>query len=103
MPEPIVVVARIAARPDAATAAEAALRRLVDAVAEEDGTVEYVLHREGESGSFWFYERYADQGAFDAHGENPALHQAFGALTGLLAEPPELHFLTPLQAKPPSG
>ncbi len=58
-----------------------------------------MLNREGDSGSFWFYEVYADQAAFDAHGENPALREVFGALGGLLAEPPEMHVVTPVQAK----
>lgn len=99
MSDKVAVIARINVRPDAAAEAEAVLRGLVDAAAEEDGTVEYVLNRESSSSSFWFYEVYADQAAFDAHGQNPALHAAFGALAGLLAEPPEVHVLTPLQAK----
>lgn len=99
MSDKVAVIARITVRPDAVAEGEAVLRGLVSAATEEDGAVEYVLNREGESPSFWFYEVYADQGAFDAHGQNPALHAAFGALAGLLAEPPELHILTPLQAK----
>lgn len=99
MPDQVVVIARIAARPDAGAAAEAALRGLVDAVAEEPGAVEYRLHREQDSSTFWFYEVYLDQAAFDAHGQNPALHEAFRSLAGLLAEPPEVHLLAPVQAK----
>ena len=99
MSDKVALIARITVRPEAAEEAEAALRRLVDAAAAESGTVEYVLNREGDSGSFWFYEVYADQAAFDAHGENPALREAFGTLGGLLAEPPEMHVVTPVQAK----
>ena len=73
MSDKVALIARITVRPEAAAEAEAALRRLVDAAADEAGTVEYVLNREGDSGSFWFYEVYADQAAFDAHGKNPAL------------------------------
>jgi quinol monooxygenase YgiN len=98
MPDKVALIARITARPDAVDEVEATLRTLVDAAAEEPGTVAYVLNREGESGSFWFYELYADQAALDAHGQNPALGQAFATLGGLLAEPPEMHLLTPLQA-----
>lgn len=39
------------------------------------------------------------EAAFDAHGQNPALREAFGRFGGDLAEPPELHVLTPVQAK----
>ena len=99
MSDPVAVIARITVRPDAVAEGEAILRGLVAAATEEDGAVEYVLNREGDSGSFWFYEVYADQAAFDAHGKNPALAAAFGQLGGLLAEPPELHILSPLAAK----
>jgi quinol monooxygenase YgiN len=99
MSDRVAVIARITARPDAAGEVEEALRALVDAAVDEDGTVEYVLNREGDSGSFWFYELYADQAAFDAHGQNPALAAAFGRFGPLMAEPPELHVLTPVQAK----
>lgn len=99
MSERVAVIARISVRPEAVGEAEVALRGLVDAAMEEAGTVEYVLSREGDSGSLWLFEVYADQAAFDAHGQNPALHQGFAALGSLLAEPPEMHLLTPLQAK----
>ena len=98
MSEKVALIARITARADAVGEVEAALRSLVDAVTAEPGMVEYVLNREGDSGSFWFYELYADQAALDVHGENPALREAFGSIGGLLAEPPEIHLLTPLQA-----
>ncbi len=99
MSDKVALIARITVRPEALQEAEVALRGLVEAATEEAGTVEYVLSREGDSGSFWFFEVYADQAAFDAHGQNPALHQGFAAIGGLLAEPPEMHVLTPLQAK----
>ena len=99
MSDRVAVIARITARPESIAEVEAALRTLVDAVADEEGAVEYVLNREGDTGSFWFYELYADQAAFDAHGQNPALAAAFGTFGPLMAEPPELHVLTPLQAK----
>ncbi len=95
----VTVIARIVARPDTAGEVEAALCTLVDGAADEAGTVEYVLHREGDSAAYWLYELYADQAAFDAHGRNPVLAEAFGRIGRLLAEPPELHILTPLQAK----
>jgi len=99
MSERVAVIARITARPDAIDEVEASLRTLVDAATAEDGTVEYVLNREGDSGSFWLYELYADQASFDAHGQNPALAAAFGSFGPLMAEPPELHVLRPIQAK----
>ena len=99
MPDTVALIARITVRLDAAAEGEAALRELVDAAVAEDGTVEYVLSREGDSGSFWFFEVYADQAAFDAHGQNPVLPRVFGPIGSLLAEPVEMHLLSPLQAK----
>ena len=99
MSDKVAVIARITVRPETVADAEVALRGLVDATTGEDGTVLYVLHREGDSGSFWFYELYADVAALDVHGKSPALAEAFGALGAMLAEPPELHMMTPLQAK----
>jgi quinol monooxygenase YgiN len=99
MSDKVALIARITARPEAVAEVETGLRALVEAAAAEPGTVEYVLHGEGDSGSFWFWEVYADQPAFDAHGQNPALAQVFGAIGGHLVEPPEVHLLTPLQAK----
>ena len=99
MSDKVAVLARITVRVDAVDEAEATLRGLVDATADEDGTVQYVLHREGDTGSFWFYELYADDAALDVHGRSPALAEAFGSLGALLAEPPELHMMRPLHAK----
>lgn len=99
MSEHVAVIARITVRPDAVDDAEAALRRLVDAAAEEEGTVLYVLNREADAPSFWFYELYADSAALDVHGKSPVLAEAFGTLGALLAEPPELRIVRPLQAK----
>jgi quinol monooxygenase YgiN len=99
MSDKVAILARITVRPDAVEEAEPVLRGLVDATAGEDGTVLYALHREGDTGSFWFYELYADASALDVHGKSPALAEAFGTLGTLLAEPPELHMLSPLQAK----
>jgi quinol monooxygenase YgiN len=99
MSDTVALIARITARPEAAVEVETALRTLVDAASEEPGTVEYVLSREGDSGSFWFFEVYADQAAFDAHGQNPVLPRVFGPIGSLLAEPVEMHLLSPLQAK----
>lgn len=99
MSDQVAVIARITVRPDAVEEAEAALRKLVDGVAGESGCVQYTLHREGDSGSFWFYELYADEAAFEVHGKNPALAESFGTLGPLVAEPPELRILRPLQSK----
>ncbi|MGK2947429.1 MAG: putative quinol monooxygenase [Acidimicrobiales bacterium] len=99
MSDKVAVIARITVRPDAVAEAEPVLRGLVDATAAEDGTLLYALHREGDSGSFWFYELYADAAALDAHGKGPALAEAFGTLGPLLAEPPELRLVSLQQAK----
>lgn len=99
MSEKVAVIARITVRADAVAEAEPVLRGLVDATGSEDGTVLYALHREGDSGSFWLYELYADAEALDVHGKSPALAEAFGTLGSMLAEPPELRLLSLQHAK----
>lgn len=95
----VAVIARITVRPDAVDDAEAALRRLVDAAADEPGTALYVLNREADAPTFWFYELYDDDDALAVHGKSPVLAEAFGTLGSLLAEPPDLRIVRPVQAK----
>lgn len=61
-------------------------------LANEEGTLAYVAHqRKDDPTTFIFYEKYADDAAFAAHGENLKAHgQGFAAI---LAGAPEIVFL----------
>jgi len=72
MPEPLVVFARIKARPGKAEALELALRSLVAPTRAEPGALDYVLHRSVDMPDTWhLYERWASRAAHDAHFEQP--------------------------------
>ena len=66
---------------------EAAADKMVAHVkANEPGTQQYILHRSAaDPTEYLFYEVYADQGAFAAHGASEAMQQFFGSVRNLLA------------------
>jgi quinol monooxygenase YgiN len=65
--------------------AMAVLGKLVDATESEPGTLQYVMHTDAaEPNVIWFYERYADRDAFNAHATSTAMAEAMGGLGGLL-------------------
>jgi quinol monooxygenase YgiN len=65
---------------------------LVEATEGEAGTLQYLMHADGDDADvIWFYEAYADQAAFEAHIGSTAMAEIGGALGGLLAGAPEMH------------
>lgn len=92
-----VVTALFEAHPGREAELETALRELVRHVALEPGAIEYTLHRSPTSpGRFYFYERYADQGAVDAHMATPYLKRLLERVPELCAVAPEVDFFEPL-------
>lgn len=93
------------------TAAEGKLDELIEAAAklvaateDEPGTLQYTIHTgAADPSAVWFYERYADQAALDAHAGSTAMAEAMGAFGGLLGAPPEMHVLSIAQAKGDAG
>ena len=75
----------------------AALKPLMDQVQSEAGTEVYAMHTSGDE--VWFYELYADEDAFKAHGGSDAMKAAFGALSGITEGRPEILMGTPVAAK----
>ncbi|MBK9614219.1 MAG: antibiotic biosynthesis monooxygenase [Uliginosibacterium sp.] len=69
-----VITAVLEAHPGREAELETELRKLVAQVAQEPGALEYTLHRAPDHASrFYFYERYRDQAAVDAHWATPLL------------------------------
>lgn len=67
------------------------LKSLFPKVKEEQGVVEYVLHRaKGDSSKFFFYEKYKDKQAFDYHMSTTYLQQVFEKFEDLLNGEPEV-------------
>ena len=70
---------------------QAANEMIAYVTAHEPGTVRYVLHRAiADPTEFVFYEVYADQAAFAAHGGSEQMQKFFGAVGGLLAGRPDI-------------
>jgi len=79
---------------------QAAAKMIEHVKANEAGTLQYVLLRStGDPSEFVFYEVYADQGAFAAHGGSEAMQQFFGAVGTLLAGRPEISMYEELAGK----
>jgi quinol monooxygenase YgiN len=96
----IVVTATLKAKPGKGDDLAELLGGLVDAVAGEEGTEQFVIHRVADDpDTVFFYEVYRDQAALDAHRQNPALGAGGAALGELLDGRPVLTMLTPVKAK----
>ena len=79
---------------------ESAIRGVIDAAAEEDGLEVYSAHRvDGETDTYYFFEVYRDQAAWDVHGKGDRMRDAMGAFAGLLAGAPEITVMSPVAAK----
>ena len=100
MSDKIACFAKLTAQPGKGDELIAVFTKLFETVEQESGTEVYVLHRDNKDpDTVWFYELYTDKPSLDAHGGSPGMKEAIGALAGLVAGPPELHFATPQKAK----
>ena len=96
----IVVTASLKAKPGKGDELAELLGGLVDAVASEDGTELFTIHRVADDpDTVFFYEVYRDQAALDEHRKNPALAAGGAALGELLDGRPVLTMLTPVKSK----
>lgn len=96
----IAVLAKLTCQAGMADEVVAGLQPMLDHVQTEPGTLRYVVHRDsGDADVLWFYELYADQAGFEAHGSSSAMKDLGHALAGKLAGRPELIFLTPVGGK----
>jgi quinol monooxygenase YgiN len=68
--------------------------------ANEPGTLTYVVHRGvADPTVFCFYEVYADEAAFTAHGGSDRMRQFGKSLAGLLDGRPEITMFTEIDGK----
>ncbi|MBW1988813.1 MAG: antibiotic biosynthesis monooxygenase [Deltaproteobacteria bacterium] len=85
------VLALIKAKPGKEGEMESALTAFVDKVAEEPGTLRYVVHKDlSDPTRFMVYESYADEDAFAAHSKSPHMAELFGKMAGLLDGEPSI-------------
>ena len=96
----IAYVAKLTAAEGKRDEALATLGKLVVATEDEPGTVQYVMHTEvDEPQVIWFYERYADEAAFEAHVGSTTMAEVVGSLAGVLDGPADIRRLEIVQAK----
>lgn len=94
------IIAKITAQPGKRDDLVAALQAMVDATADEPGTVEYILHTDdADADLVWFYERYADGAAVEAHRTSDAMKAVGLAVRDLAAARPELTMVTVVSGK----
>jgi quinol monooxygenase YgiN len=94
------IIAKITAQPGKRAELVAALQAMVDATNDEPGTIQYLLHTDdGDADVVWFYERYTDAAAVDAHRSSEAMKTVGLAVRDLAAGRPELTMLTLVSGK----
>lgn len=83
-----------------ATFRQAAEKMIAYVKANEPGTLTYLLNRStSDPTQFVFYEIYADEAAFAAHGGSAPMQQFFGAVGTLLEGRPEIKMYEELAGK----
>ena len=101
---PITVIAKLKLQPGKEAAFKEAFRPLLAHVrGAEPGTLIYILHRSTtDPTELLFYEVYADDAAFAAHGGSGPMRQFFGVVGGLVAGRPEITMWEEVEGKEPS-
>lgn len=86
------VIARLKVKAGSEAAFQQAADKMIAHVkANEPGTLTYILNRStADPSEFVFYEVYADQAAFAAHGGSAPMQEFFGAVGTLLNGRPEI-------------
>lgn len=93
-------VVRFAILPGRRDEALDVLRPMFDQVEEEPGTLLYMMHVSTEEPDvIWFYERYEDEAAFEAHVGSPTHHDVVEKLTPLLDGSVDVSYLELVAAK----
>lgn len=88
----LTVLAKLKVKADRTAAFEEEARKMLAHVqGNEPGTLTYVCHRNTADPTVYaFYEVYADQAAFAAHGGSPAMAAFFQSMRGILDGRPEI-------------
>jgi quinol monooxygenase YgiN len=96
----VAVIAKIPAQPGKRDELVAALQIALTNAEGEAGTLKYIIHEDtGNPDLVWFYEVYADQAAFEAHGTSDGMKAVGMAAREFAGGRPELTILKPLGGK----
>ena len=95
------LIAKIKAKDGCEGQLEEAFKDMIKQVrAAEPGCEAYVLHKSAKDPTqFIWFEKYADQAAFDAHRKTDHMKAMGGRIKDLLAGAPELEMMTELDRK----
>ena len=96
----IAMIAKLPVQPGKRDEFIAAFSSMFPVVAEEEGTLAYILHTDdADENMVWVYEVYTDDAALKAHSKSDGMKNAIEAFGGLLGGAPELIRLTPVRAE----
>ncbi len=100
----VAVIAKVTAKEGMRDELASAFRFALDQVADEPGTLVYVLHADsGDANVLWFYETYTDQASLLAHSGADWFKELGPRVAPFMAGRPELHFVSPLGGKGLAG
>jgi quinol monooxygenase YgiN len=89
--KPVTVIATLKAKPGQEDALRQALLALIPTTRQEEGCLNYDLHRSTDNPAvFVFYENWTSKAALDAHLAKPHLAAFMSQADTLLAEPPKV-------------
>lgn len=89
--QPVTVIATLKAAPGQEAALQQELLALIPTTHQEEGCINYDLHRSSENPAvFVFHENWTSQAALDAHLANAHLAAFVNKAGSLLAEPPQI-------------
>jgi len=98
--KPLVLIARLTARPETAELLGEGLRALIAPTLAEDGAVAYALHRDNDDPNVWvLVERWRSRADLDAHFAQPYTRALMDQFPALLAKDMELSFATEIPAQ----
>jgi quinol monooxygenase YgiN len=95
MSSPLIVIARLTAKPDHAEALGKSLRQLIAPTLQEPGSIGYTLHRDNDNPAVWIlYDAWASRAALDAHFQQPYMQELLVRAPEILTKEVEMAFAT---------
>lgn len=95
----MIIVAKLKAKKGAEEEMEQVLRKAVQNVKSEEGTLMYTLHQsQSDPSTFMFYEKYTDADALTLHSSTPHFKAMFAALKDLVEGQAEIEMYKELAA-----
>jgi quinol monooxygenase YgiN len=94
MSSQLTVVAKVVAKPDTIEAVASQLMKLIAPTRQEQGCIEYTLHRDNQDPAiFIFYETWESQAALEQHMNSGHFKAYIGAVDGMI-EDKAVHLMT---------